>query len=90
MKKYHLIALFTVTTILAACNSGQKVEVVKAPQTSSTIMPSTAMEQQNLPTTIPNNVTAICRDGSYSTATDTTACLGNGGVATQINRYYSE
>ncbi|AUI67177.1 hypothetical protein C5N92_03435 [Glaesserella australis] len=84
-----MIAFSIVTTMLIACSSGEKVEVVKAASTSSTIQPAHSIQAQ-LPQHLPNNVTAICRDGSYSTATDDSACLGNGGVSTKISRYHSE
>ncbi|VTU08700.1 Uncharacterised protein [Actinobacillus indolicus] len=91
MKKYNFIALSMMTMALIACSSGKKVEVVKAINSSSNIIPSTSVgSQTQIPTNLPSNVTAICRDGSYSTATDGSACLGNGGASTVINRYHSE
>ncbi|QBQ64729.1 DUF3761 domain-containing protein [Actinobacillus indolicus] len=80
--------MLTAIAMLTACSSGEKVEVVKAPS-SSNVAP-TKVSQTQLPENLPSNVTAICRDGTYSTATDSSACLGNGGVSTIINRYHAE
>lgn len=88
MKKYSIITMLTAIAMLTACSSGEKVEVVKAPSYSN-VAPTTVSQTQ-LPENLPSNVTAICRDGTYSTATDSSACLGNGGVSTIINRYHAE
>ncbi len=88
MKKYNIITMLTAMAMLTACSSGNKVEVVKAPP-SSNIVPTTSLVPQ-LPENLPSNVTAICRDGTYSTAKDSSACLGNGGASTIINRYHAE
>lgn len=91
MKKYSIITMLTAMAMLTACSSGDKVEVVKAPFSSSNIVPSTSLvSQAQLPENLPSNVTAICRDGTYSTAKDSSACLGNGGASTIINRYHAE
>ena len=39
---------------------------------------------------IPEKATAICNDGTFSTALLNEACLNNGGVKEAISRYYSE
>ncbi len=91
MKKYNVFAISIMAIIISACSSGQKVEVVKA-SASSTITPvaKKEVEQPQLPPNLPRNVTAICRDGSYSTSTDSSACVANGGATTVINRYHAE
>ena len=89
MKKYNVIALSMMAVMLTACNSGQKVEVAKATDTS-VIKSVQVCQPAQLPQNLPNNITAICKDGSYSTATGDSACAGNGGVSTIINRYSAE
>lgn len=90
MKKYSIITMLTAIAMLTACSSGEKVEVVKAPSSANVAPTTSLVSQTQLPENLPSNVTAICRDGTYSTATDSSACLGNGGVSTIINRYHAE
>lgn len=81
MKKYSLAAILAFTLGLSACVfQKESVDVVQAQNDATVTVADKA----------PKNATAVCRDGSYSTATDNTACVGNGGVVTQINRYFSE
>ncbi len=90
MKKYNIITMLTAMAMLTACSSGNKVEVVKAPPSSNIVPTTSLVPQAKLPENLPSNVTAICRDGTYSTAKDSSACLGNGGASTIINRYHAE
>ncbi|MDH2999083.1 hypothetical protein A1D22_04300 [Pasteurellaceae bacterium LFhippo2] len=91
MRKSHLFVALIVASIgIVACQQREPVEVVKAQDTSTIVQPKAPAVSQQLPDNLPANVTAICRDGSYSTATDSTACSGNGGVSSVINRYHSE
>ncbi len=90
MKKYNIITMLTAMAMLTACSSGNKVEVVKAPPSSNIVPTTSLVSQVQLPENLPSNVTAICRDGTYSTAKDSSACLGNGGASTIINRYHAE
>lgn len=88
MKK---IALFILVAVgLAACNNHTKVEVAKAQDNSIIVQKQKAEQPVALPANLPRNATAICHDGSFSTATDNSVCSGNGGVKTVIGRYHSE
>lgn len=83
MKKFNLVAVLAVALGLSACVwKKDKVDVVKSTDDV------TAVAAQN--GKVPAGATALCRDGSYSTATDNSACAGKGGVVTQISRYHSE
>ncbi|MBF0784547.1 DUF3761 domain-containing protein [Muribacter muris] len=91
MKKQLIFTMAVAALGLTACSSGQKVEIAKASQ-DKTIVPQ-KVAQPTLPNNIPPNATAMCRDGSFSTASfedRETACIGNGGVLHFINRYHSE
>lgn len=82
MKKGNLLVATALVLGLSACVFEKKaVDVVKMDN-------DTTIVQGN--GTIPANATAICRDGSYSTATDHSVCAGKGGVETQIDRYRVE
>ncbi|WP_373819418.1 hypothetical protein [Glaesserella sp.] len=83
MKKYNFLTILVIATGLVACNAGQKVDVVNTPiDDSSTIQLTTSKD-------LPPEVTAVCRDGSYSVAKDDTACLGHGGAIKVIKRYHA-
>lgn len=73
---------------LVACHGNQPVSIVKA-EDRSAVLPEQIVQQVELPVNIPSNVTAICRDGSYSTALEN-ICAGKGGIATKVHRYHAE
>lgn len=88
MKKLHLLSILSVGALLTACGSPQAVSVAKATD-QSVVRPPVVTKQVNVPDNLPANVTAICRDGSYSTAT-VNSCSGNGGVATVVSHHYAD
>lgn len=88
MKKLHLFSLLSVV-ILTACSTNKPVEVVKGTDNSTFSPQQQVVKQVEIPANLSSNVTAICRDGSHSTAKEN-ACAGNGGVATAVRRYHSE
>lgn len=91
MKKQLILTVVITALGLSACSSGQKVEVAKASGDKTIVLPKPA--QPALPSNVPANATAMCRDGSFSSASyedRETACIGNGGVLHFINRYHSE
>lgn len=86
MNKYFIISVMAFG--LSACNAHQTVSVAKA--TDASAVPSTVeWNKMALPASLPSQVTAICRDGSYSFAQEN-VCAGKGGVATQVYQYHSE
>lgn len=88
MKKLHTLSVLSLGVLLSACVQNKPVEVVKGTD-YSTVIPQTVVKQVEVPANLPLNATAICRDGSYSTAKEN-ACSGNGGAQTIIKRYHSE
>lgn len=88
MKKYHFFGILSIGMLLTACGASQTVSVVKGIDHSAS-SPTVVVKKVEIPANLPANVTAICRDGSYSTAT-TYACSGNGGIQTAISHYFSE
>lgn len=89
MKTLHFLGILSMGALLSGCGSPQAVNVAKATD-QSVIRPQQKMvNQPTIPDNLPANVTAICRDGSYSMAMSN-ICAGNGGVATMISRHYAE
>lgn len=87
MNKYGLLGMMSL--LLVACHGhNQPVSVVKA-EDHSAVAPMRTFSQNELPTNMPSNVTAICRDGSYSTAVEN-VCAGRGGIATVVHRFHAE
>lgn len=86
MKKLCFLGILSVVMV-TACSTNQPVQVVKAKDHST--VQQQVVKQVEIPANLPTNVTAICRDGSHSTAKEN-ACAGNGGVATAVRRYHSE
>lgn len=86
MKTLQLLGILSVGALLSACGSPQAVGVAKATDQS---VVSPQVNSTAVPENLPANVTAICRDGSYSTATSN-ICAGKGGVVTMISRYFAE
>lgn len=90
MQQLKITAVFALALGLAACGTNQRpVPVIKATQ-DSTILRTNQPAQPTIPDLTPPGVTAICQDGSYSQATDSSTCVGNGGVRTFVGRYRSE
>lgn len=87
MKNLPVLSVLVAAGILTACSFNKPVAVVKGTD-RSTVAPQ-PVKQVEIPANLPTNVTAVCRDGSYSTSLEN-ACSGNGGVATQFRRYFSE
>ena len=83
LKMFSFIVAMTV--MLTACISREPVEVVKTPDVKTEYMPSTNADKGKLP----KDVTAICVDGTYSTAPVEEACVGNGGKVHYVSRYHS-
>ncbi|MCK3655617.1 hypothetical protein A4G19_07600 [Pasteurellaceae bacterium Macca] len=91
MKKYQIMLTAIVTATLVACTQSEKVNIVKETTDITAVQPYKAEEKAvPLINNLPPNVTAICRDGTYSTAKDETVCIGNGGVSNAILRYQAE
>lgn len=88
MKKQILLGIWAVLGLSACVVEKEAVGVAEGPNYATVGQTSTFSESKA--PVVPSNATAICRDGSYSVATDNSACAGNGGVATSINRYHSE
>lgn len=89
MKTLQLLGILSVGALLSACGSPQAVGVAKATD-QSVVRPQQAVVNPTVvPENLPANVTAICRDGSYSMATSN-ICAGKGGVVTMISRYFAE
>lgn len=90
MQTFKLVAALALCGSLVACGSSQRpVPVVKL-EKDTTILRNNQVKPRILFDTIPSGTTAICFDGSYSQAIDSSACSGNGGVKTYIERYHSE
>ncbi|MGX2956682.1 hypothetical protein ACWIYZ_06265 [Ursidibacter arcticus] len=87
MKRIILWSMLSLA--ISACSTNKPVEVVKVKDQSATVISQQAIQQSQIPLNIPENATAICRDGTYSTAKENT-CTGNGGTMTIIDRYRSE
>lgn len=90
MQKLKMMTTVIMVVGLVACVERTPVGVVSS-QADTTIVsafkPQTSSVEQ---VSLPDGVTAICQDGSFSKATDNTACVGNGGIKTFIGRYHSE
>ncbi|KAE9540397.1 hypothetical protein A1D26_01550 [Ursidibacter maritimus] len=87
MKKIVLWSALIVA--ISACSTNKPVEVVKAKDQSATVISQQAIQQSQIPLNVPANATALCRDGTYSTAKENT-CSGNGGTMMIIDRYRAE
>lgn len=83
MKKTLVFSLFGLV-LLAGCAPRQGVEVVKAPATKTEFRPQSSSDQ------IPEGVSAVCSDGSYSKSPVEQACQGHGGVVKVIAHYHSD
>lgn len=86
MKKSYFVSATAIVFSLSACVQGDVVQIAKPSNTN----PQATQQPQKSVRELPKNVTAICRDGSYSTSVLSEACLGNGGVQESISRYHSE
>lgn len=75
---------------IVACGTSQKAVPVVKLEKDRTILGANQIKPQILFDNTPAGVTAICFDGSYSQATDSSTCVGNGGVKTRIDRYHAE
>lgn len=82
MKKTMMFSLVGLV-LLAGCTPRQGVEVVKAPETKTEFRPQSS-------DSIPEGVTAVCFDGSYSKSPVAQACQGHGGVVKVIAHYHSD
>lgn len=91
MKQLCLVSVLGASLLLTACSSGQRVDVVTEKDRSVIQSPAqvTNITPEAMSSTLPNNATAICRDGSYSIAKEH-ICVGRGGIATKIHRYFAE
>lgn len=89
MKNLSILSVLSVSLLLAACSQNKPVPVAKS-QDMTTIAPKKVEQAPvEIPANAPKNATAVCRDGSFSTATEN-MCSGNGGVVSVIRRYHSE
>lgn len=87
MKK---IVLCSLAVLLSACSSNQPVAVAtETDHSATTIISQQAIAQSPIPLNLPANATAVCRDGTYSTAKEN-ICAGNGGALTLIDRFHAE
>ena len=77
MKKHYIFSLLSVA-MLAACTPRHGVEVAQAPETKTEFRAKSSDK-------IPQDVTAICVDGSYKQA-----CQGNGGVVKAFVHYHAD
>lgn len=84
------ISFLAIPFVLVACTEATKVQVAENATDNTIVFPQQQASQSQLPTDLPANVTAICRDGSYSMAIDKSKCASNGGVKTLIGRYIAE
>lgn len=83
-----LFLVIAVTVGLSACVQRTPVSVVKAQE--DTTARSSVARVEPVAVQTPPNATAVCRDGSFSFASDDSKCIGKGGVKTLISRYHSE
>lgn len=90
MKKSYFVSAAAIVFSLSACVQGDVVQIAKPSDTKTEYVPQATQQPQKSVRELPKNVTAICRDGSYSTSVLSEACLGNGGVQESISRYHSE
>lgn len=88
MKKLHVFSMVSMLFVVTACCSNQGVKVAKGGD-HSVAYPQKIEKQMEVPMNLPANITAICRDGSYSTATNA-MCAGNGGVQTIISHHHAD
>ena len=89
MKNLAIIGIVAVCLGLTACSSGTRVDVAKGVDSTTAISQQT-IQQSAIPLNFPTGATALCRDGNYSFAKDSTVCASNGGVAIAVERYHSE
>ncbi|QLB21662.1 hypothetical protein A6B43_06470 [Vespertiliibacter pulmonis] len=80
--------MVSMISVITACCSNQGVTVAKEVD-RSVAYPQKIEKQAEVPMNLPSSVTAICRDGSYSTATNA-MCAGNGGVQTIISHHHAD
>ena len=82
MKKHYIFSLLSVA-MLAACTPRHGVEVAQAPETKTEFRAKSSDK-------IPQDVTAICVDGSYSKSPIEHACQGNGGIVKAFMHYHAD
>lgn len=87
MKNLPVLSVLVAAGLLTACTLNKSTAVVSGMARSTAAL--APLKQVDEPANLPSNVTAVCRDGSYSTALEN-ACSGSGGVAIQYRRYFSE
>lgn len=89
MKNLSILSALSISLLLVACTQNTPVPVAKS-QDMTTVAPQKVEPAPvEIPANAPRNATAVCRDGSFSTATEN-MCSGNGGVVSVIRRYHSE
>ncbi|QGM81699.1 hypothetical protein A6A10_06175 [Otariodibacter oris] len=80
------MSLLVLPFVLVACTQTTSVKVAETTSDKTAVFPHQILQLQATEN-LPENVTAICRDGSYSMAQDESKCASNGGVRTIISRY---
>lgn len=103
MKKLAITTAVFSALLLSGCSKYTVTEGIVAPDQTAVIkqQPVNPYEHMSIvngqvvvqtptPQPAPQNVKAVCRDGSYALELNEQTCLGHGGIAVSTNVYHAD